>query len=80
MTGEMNDLQKLRILLPHWIDHNRQHGTEYADWADRAAAAGDAAAATMIHEAAEAIRGANDTLQSALDELGGAIHRTHHAP
>ena len=31
---EMNDLEKLRVILPHWIEHNIGHGREFANWAE----------------------------------------------
>jgi hypothetical protein len=74
----MNDVEKLRVLLPHWITHNQEHAAEYAGWAEKAAVAGQETAAQMIRDATEAMRGANDMLQSALEELGGALSHGHH--
>ena len=31
-----SDVEKLRILLPHWIEHNQEHAAEFRSWADRA--------------------------------------------
>lgn len=74
----MNDIEKLRVLLPHWLEHNQEHAAEFAGWADKAAAAGQETVAREIRRAAEAMRQANDALQTALVELGGAIHAEHH--
>ena len=74
----MNDIEKLRVLLPHWLEHNQEHASEFAGWADRASAAGQATVAQEIRRAAEAMQQANEALQTALAELGGAIHTEHH--
>jgi len=31
-----DDLAKLRILLPHWIEHNEEHAASFQRWAARA--------------------------------------------
>ena len=74
----MNDIEKLRALLPHWLEHNQEHAAEFKNWADRASLAGQEVAAQEIRRAAEAMQQADDALQSALAELGGAIHLDHH--
>jgi len=74
----MNDIEKLRVLLPHWLEHNQEHAAEFASWADKASAAGQEAVDRELHRAAEAMRQANDALQTALAELGGAIHPEPH--
>ena len=75
----MNDIEKLRVLLPHWLEHNQEHAAEFAGWAGRASAAGQETVAREIHRAAEAMRQANDALQTALAELGGPAHLEHHS-
>lgn len=66
----MNDMEKLRALLPHWLEHNQEHAGEFATWAGRASAAGQEAAAQEIRRAAEAMQQANEALQAALVALG----------
>lgn len=34
----MNELEKLRVLLPHWIEHNHEHTQAFRTWAERAKA------------------------------------------
>ena len=34
------DEDKLRILLPHWIEHNAEHAAEFRQWAGKARGAG----------------------------------------
>lgn len=73
----MNDMEKLRALLPHWIEHNQEHAGEFDAWAEKAIAAGHATAAHQMRRAAEAMHQATGALQAALAELGGAIALDH---
>ncbi len=61
-----SDLERLRVLIPHWIEHNAEHAEEFRRWAERARAAGADAAADHIIRAAEAMEGSNRDLQAAL--------------
>lgn len=36
----MNDLEKIRHLIEHWIEHNKAHVETYHGWASRTAALG----------------------------------------
>jgi len=64
----MEDKDKLRILIPHWIAHNQEHANEFRDWATRA----DRVSADIL-AAAESIDLANESLSSALEKLGGSL-------
>lgn len=64
----MNEQEKLRVLIPHWIEHNQEHADEFVKWAS---SAGNAEQDLL--EAAHRIVEANKVLSSALEKLGGAI-------
>jgi len=66
----MTDLQKLRALLPHWIEHNAEHVAEFREWAERAPVAGQEGPASDIALAAEELEWANEELEVALEKLG----------
>jgi len=68
----MNEIEKLRALIPHWIEHNEEHAEEFIRWADHAGAAVE-----DIHAAAAAMRKINDLLSGAVEKLGGPIHLDH---
>ena len=53
----MNDLEKLQVLIPHWIEHNNEHADEFRRWAEKA---GDAA--PELHAAADVIAQKNKEL------------------
>ena len=64
----MQEKDKLRVLIPHWIEHNKEHAEEFRLWAARA---GDASAGIL--SAAEAVTQANAALEIALQKLGGSL-------
>lgn len=65
-------LARLRALLPHWVEHNEEHGEEFRKWAERARDAGEPHVAEHLMAAAQYLARANEALQGALDHLGGA--------
>lgn len=67
----MTDLDKLRALLPHWIEHNAEHAAEFQQWADRARAANHAGVAEEIDTAATELGWVNEALGAALRKLSG---------
>jgi aminoglycoside phosphotransferase len=72
----LNEQQKLRVLIPHWIEHNQEHAQEFTGYSD---VAGDVA--VHLQEAAEQMRLVNQALAAALEKLGGALaHEHHHTP
>jgi hypothetical protein len=75
----MNDQDKVRALLPHWIEHNAEHAAEFCLWAERVRAAGQEEVAEEIALAAKELEWVNESLRSALEALGGpAEHASHH--
>ena len=71
----MTEKDKLRALLPHWIEHNAEHAADFSLWAGRAGEAG-----TDIEAAAAQMEAVNDALAAALAKLGGPLedHDHHH--
>jgi hypothetical protein len=70
----MTATDKLRALLPHWIEHNAEHAVDFRHWA---ALAGEAQA--DIEAAAAQMEAANEALAAALGKLGGpTTNHTHH--
>jgi hypothetical protein len=67
----MTDQGKLRVLLPHWIEHNAEHAAEFRNWAQKVRAAGREEVAEEIDTAAKEMGWVNESLSAALDKLGG---------
>ncbi|MDY7080595.1 MAG: hypothetical protein SXV54_27250 [Chloroflexota bacterium] len=84
----MSDIEKLRALLPHWIEHNKEHADSFRTWAERARAAGKDQLAAHIEAAAQKMEAANGDLGGAIERVGGTdnslardhapLHRHHH--
>jgi hypothetical protein len=66
------DTEKLRMLLPHWIEHNAEHAAEFREWAKRVDASRE-----QIESAARHMEAANEALREALGQLGGPLERHH---
>jgi hypothetical protein len=62
----MEERQKLRVLIPHWVEHNQEHAQEFLRFL---VAAGDAA--IDLQTAAEQMDRVNQALAAALEKLGG---------
>lgn len=64
-----SEMEKLKILLDHWIEHNKEHGEEFREWAEKARDLGE----TVVHEdmldAAQHMNKASESLLKALEEL-----------
>jgi hypothetical protein len=68
----MDEITKLRMLLPHWIEHNSEHAGEFRDYAARSGEVKD-----KLLAAAQLMEEVNNWLGDALDELGGPIEQQH---
>jgi hypothetical protein len=69
----MDEIEKLRVLLPHWIEHNGEHAEEFREYAEQAGPARDA-----LLDAAQLVEDANIRLHEALRQLGGPLEHHHH--
>jgi len=75
----MEPIDKLRILLKHWIDHNGGHVDEFAKWRTIMADENRATTAEALQKAIEQMDSVSATLQAALDEIGvGEGQSDHH--
>jgi hypothetical protein len=66
----VNDLEKLRVLLPHWIEHNAEHASELRTWAERMQLTREVDAAERLSAAAELLGQAGNHLAKLSDEIG----------
>jgi len=77
----MNDIEKLRVLLPHWIAHNKGHGEEFERWIETLEKAGESKLADALKKAAESARQVTQDLEKTLEIAGGPLdtdHSSHH--
>jgi len=68
----MNQLEKLQVLLPHWVEHNQGHAEECAKWADQVEQ-GDVQ--TNLKAAFAAMELVTKHLEEALAAAGGPAER-----
>ena len=77
-----SDLEKLQVLLSHWLQHNESHGEEYIKWAEVARKAGHETTAEFIEEAVVLLKKTDRSLEKAFESVGGASqehkHEHHH--
>ncbi len=50
--GEAEVIHKLKVLLPHWAEHNIEHARTYGEWAQKAEKAGAGGLASILKEIA----------------------------
>lgn len=79
----MKELDKLRVILPHWIEHNAGHGNEFINWAETMKDAGETEIAALLHKAGAILQDADAVLRDALTRAGGEMppkggHNHHH--
>lgn len=79
---DMSDLEKVRVLLPHWLEHNKSHAGEFSDWAELVRKGGNSEVAALLDEAVRQLQAVDNVLAEALERAGGPIDdrglRHHH--
>lgn len=73
----MDEIQKSRIRLEHWIDHNLDHLKGYSEVADLLEKSGRADSAEKIRKGIVLTEAANDEFQKALADLPESGHHHH---
>jgi hypothetical protein len=74
----VNEIEKLRVFLPHWQEHNREHVGAFRTWAERARALGETRLAAHVEAAAQKMEDANHDLAHALELAGGPSELAAH--
>jgi len=75
---QYTDPEKLQMLLEHWLQHNKGHGTEYQKWAEVARQAGLSKTAELILQALASLEDADKALAKALASVGGPPKENQH--
>lgn len=66
----MSDLDKLKLLLPYLIDHNREHAEELKEWRDKAKGNGMGEVSDDLTEVIHLSDRIVEHLRKALNKLG----------
>jgi hypothetical protein len=72
----MTDMEKLRILLPHWIAHNHEHIAEIDRWASLCEISDNIHVKEALKKAIGATEKVNEELQHAMDMAPEVLLRT----
>jgi hypothetical protein len=76
----VDEVDKLRVLLPHWLEHNADHAGEFLGWAQKARELGYPHVAAHVETAAEKMRSAGEELRLAIALLGDSPEAESHDP
>jgi GrpB-like predicted nucleotidyltransferase (UPF0157 family) len=71
------DLDKLNILLSHWVEHNRKHSEEFFEWVKRVEELAPKDVVLHLRSAGEEMEKVTDHLREALRHLGGLPEKSH---
>lgn len=63
----MTDLEKLKHLLGHWMEHNDAHVKTYGEWVDKAEAIGRKDIAELLAQITDDSRKLNGLFKKAID-------------
>lgn len=64
-TGGKREMEKLKILIDHWTEHNHEHAETYMQWAEKAEAAGRTDLAGVLREIASETKKINSLFEKA---------------
>ncbi len=80
--SEQSTIKKLRVLLPHWIEHNNNHIAEFRKWEGEARKESGEEVAQLLDKAISDMEEAGKSLSEALEKVGGPLegggHHHHH--
>lgn len=65
----MDEKERMRLRIRHWIEHNQEHYAEFREWAVKAGKLAGRGVEDEILAAAEQLAGANRRLEGALRKL-----------
>ncbi len=73
---------KLKKILPHWLDHNKKHGDEFLFWVEELEKSGEKELAEQLQEAVSGFATAQQALENVSRSVGGVDenlkHHHHH--
>ncbi len=80
---EQDTIERLRVLLPHWIDHNNNHIAEFRKWEGEARKESGKEVSLLLDKAISDMEKAGKSLSEALEKVGGPLesgdgHHHHH--
>jgi hypothetical protein len=74
----MENVEKLRVMLQHWIEHNKGHVEEFEKWREVMRQDGQTLLAGQLAGAIATMSSVNELLAKALHDAGGPQADDHH--
>ncbi|PIE65166.1 MAG: hypothetical protein CSA26_04820 [Desulfobacterales bacterium] len=74
----MDNIEKLRVILQHWIDHNGGHVDEFEKWRQLMNNEGKTEIAASLEEAKTQMNKISDLLAAVLKDIGEPVAGDHH--
>ncbi|THB71421.1 MAG: hypothetical protein D6B25_18560 [Desulfobulbaceae bacterium] len=74
----MENKEKLRVLLQHWIEHNNGHSEEFNKWLEIMKTEGHREITESLEAAIDQMNGVSKTLMETLALAGGKKEGGHH--
>jgi len=65
----MTELEKLKHLLGHWIEHNKAHIKTYNDWSSKAESLGEEELSAILRRIAEESEKLGGLLKTAIESI-----------
>ena len=65
----MDELEKLRKLLRHWMEHNDEHAEAYLDWSNKASSLGNKDLSTILRQISTESKKLNELFMKAIKAL-----------
>jgi hypothetical protein len=63
----MTDIEKLKHLLKHWIEHNDAHVKTYSEWASKTESMGEKDLSNLLNQVVDESRKLDDLLKKAME-------------
>lgn len=71
MSKEKTEMERLRVLLEHWAEHNHEHADTYMQWAEKVKVSGDTKLYEMLTEIAAETKKMNALFEKARKAIDG---------
>lgn len=65
----MTELERLRHLLEHWIEHNKEHVMKYHEWANKVEEIGEEELSNILHDIATESERLEGLFRKAIDTI-----------
>lgn len=65
----MNEIDKFRVLLPHWIEHNKNHEEEFNKWLSIISLNGESEIASLLEKAVLPLQNIDTVLSQISDKI-----------